>query len=300
MQHLARNVSVLLCVLLLVSVGLFGQAESGTVSGTITDNTGAVVPGATVTMTSVNTAQTRSAVTGSAGEYAVPSLRPDTYSITVEREGFQKYSRKVVVDVGSRIDLSAQLSVSGASTTVEVTSSGETAAVNTETQTLSQVITAQDITNLPTLTRNPYDLVATSGNVSEDQQSGRGAGVAVNGQRSSDTNILLDGGENVDLFNASVGQSVPLDSVQEFRVATSNYTAEYGRAGGGVVNVTTKSGSNQFHGSLYEFNRVSALSSNPYQNDANDIPKAGLHAQSVWLRPRRTNRQEQTVLLQQH
>jgi len=188
MQHLARSVSVLLWVLLLVSVGLFGQAESGTVSGTITDNTGAVVPGATVTMTSVNTAQTRSAVTGSAGEYAVPSLRPDTYSITVEREGFQKYSRKVVVDVGSRIDLSAQLSVSGASTTVEVTSSGETAAVNTETQTLSQVITAQDITNLPTLTRNPYDLVATSGNVSEDQQSGRGAGVAVNGQRSSDTN----------------------------------------------------------------------------------------------------------------
>ena len=104
-QHLARSVSVLLCVLLLVSVGLFGQAESGTVSGTITDNTGAVVPGATVTMTSVNTGQTRSTVTGSAGEYAIPSLRPDTYGITVEREGFQKYSRKVAVDVGSRIDL---------------------------------------------------------------------------------------------------------------------------------------------------------------------------------------------------
>jgi hypothetical protein len=102
---LARRVSVLLCVLLLVSVGLFGQAESGTVSGTITDNTGAVVPGATVTMTSVNTGQTRSTVTGSAGEYAIPSLRPDTYGITLEREGFQKYSRKVAVDLGSRIDL---------------------------------------------------------------------------------------------------------------------------------------------------------------------------------------------------
>jgi len=275
MQHLARNASVLLCTLLLVSLGLFGQAESGTVSGTITDNTGAVVPGATVTMTSVNTGQTRSTVSGSAGEYAIPSLRPDTYNITVEHEGFQKYSRKVVVDVGSRVDLSAQLSVSGASTTVEVTAAGETAAVNTETQTLSQVVTAQDITNLPTLTRNPYDLVATSGNVTEDQQSGRGAGVAVNGQRSSNTDILLDGGENVDLFTAVVGQSVPLDSVQEFRVATSNFTAEYGRAGGGVVNVTTKSGSNEFHGSLYEFNRVSALSSSPYQNDANDIAKPG-------------------------
>jgi len=101
MQHLARSVSVLLCVLLLVSVGLFGQAESGTVSGTITDNAGA---GATVTMTSVSTGQTRSTVTGFRSEYAIPSLRPDTYGITVEREGFQKYSRKVAVDVGSRID----------------------------------------------------------------------------------------------------------------------------------------------------------------------------------------------------
>jgi len=235
MRETVRKVGATLGVLLLASVWLFGQAETGTISGTITDNSGAVVPGATVTVMSVNTGLSRSTTAGSAGEYAVPSLKPDTYSITVEHEGFQKYTRKVVVDVGSRVDLSAQLSVSGASTTVEVTASGETAAVNTETQSLSQVVTAQDIANLPTLTRNPYDLVATSGNVTEDQQSGRGAGVAINGQRSSNTDILLDGGENVDLFTAAVGQSVPLDSVQEFRVVTSDFTAEYGRAGGGVV-----------------------------------------------------------------
>ncbi len=136
-------------------------------------------------------------------------------------------------------------------------------------------MTAQQITDLPTLTRNPYDLVATSGNVAEDTNSGRGAGYAINGQRSANTDILLDGGENVDLFTATVGQSVPLDSVQEFRVVTSNFTAEYGRAGGGVINVTTKSGTNQFHGSLYEFNRVSALAANTYQNDANGIAKPG-------------------------
>ena len=111
-------------------------------------------------------------------------------------------------------DVSAQLNVTGSSTTVEVTASGETAAVNTETQTLSQVITAQQIADLPTLTRNPYDLVATAGNVAEDTNSMRGAGFAINGQRSSDTDILLDGGENVDLFTATVGQSVPLDSVR--------------------------------------------------------------------------------------
>ena len=275
MRETVRKVGATLGVLLLASVWLFGQAETGTISGTITDNSGAVVPGATVTVMSVNTGLSRSTTAGSAGEYAIPSLKPDTYSITVEHEGFQKYTRKVVVDVGSRVDLSAQLSVSGASTTVEVTAAGETAAVNTETQSLSQVVTAQDIANLPTLTRNPYDLVATSGNVTEDQQSGRGAGVAINGQRSSNTDILLDGGENVDLFTSTVGQSVPLDSVQEFSVLTNNFTAEYGRAGGGVVNVTTKSGTNQFHGSLYEFNRVSALSTNTYQNNANDIPKQG-------------------------
>jgi hypothetical protein len=85
----------------------------------------------------------------------------------------------------------------------------------------------------------------------------------------------LDGGENVDLFIATVGQSVPLDSVQEFRVMTSDFTAEYGRAGGGVINVATKSGTNQFHGSLYEFNRVSALAANTYQNNANGVAKPG-------------------------
>ena len=275
MRDAIRKVGALFCVLLLASVGLFGQAETGTVSGTITDNSGAVVSGATVTLSSVNTGQSRTSTTGSSGDYAIPSLRPDTYTITVEHSGFQKFSRQIKVDVGSRVDVSTQLGITGASTTVEVTAAGEAAAVNTETQTLSQVITAQDITNLPTLTRDPYDLVATSGNVVEDTQSGRGAGFAINGQRSSNTDVLLDGGENVDLFTATVGQSVPLDSVQEFRVVTSDFTAEYGRAGGGVVNVTTKSGTNQFHGSLYEFNRVAALAANTYQNDANGVAKPG-------------------------
>ena len=101
----------------------------------------------------------------------------------------------------------------------------------------------------------------------------RGAGYAINGMRSASTNILLDGSENVDTFTASVGQTVPLDSVQEFSVLTNNFTAEYGRASGGVVNLVTKSGTNAFHGSAYEYNRVSALSSNTFQNDDTDTPK---------------------------
>ena len=275
MQHKAFKLAAIVTVLLLSAVWLFGQAETGLISGTVTDSSNAVVPGAKVTVVATTTGYTRSVTSASAGEYTISNLPPTTYALTIEHAGFQNYTRQVKVDVGSKVEVSAQLNVTGSSTTVEVTASGETATVNTETQSLSNVVTAQQITDLPTLTRNPYDLVATSGNVAEDTQSMRGAGYAINGQRSADTDILLDGGENVDLFTATVGQSVPLDSVQEFRVVTSDFTAEYGRAGGGVINVTTKSGTNQFHGSLYEFNRVSALAANTYQNDANDIAKPG-------------------------
>jgi len=273
MQHAPIASIAVLSVLLLTSVCLSGQVETGLVSGVVTDRSNAVVPGAKVAVVSSNTGLTRSTTTSSAGEYTITNLKPDYYILTIEHDGFQKYTRPIQVLVGSRFNVSAQLTVMGVSTTLEVTTSGETGAANTETQSLSQIVTAQQITDLPTLTRNPYDLVATSGNVAEDTQSGRGAGYAINGQRSADTDILLDGGENVDLFFATVGQSVPLDSVQEFRVVTSNFTAEYGRAGGGVINVTTKSGTNQFHGSLYEFNRVSALAANTYQNNANEIAK---------------------------
>ncbi len=259
----------LLCILLLSSVWLFGQAETGVIEGTVTDSSNAVVTGAKVTVVSAQTGLTRSTTTTSAGEYTITNLKPDTYNVTIEHAGFQKYSRQVQVLIGSKNEVSAQLAVTGTSTTVEVSASGETATVNTESQTLSTVVTSKEVTELPTLTRNPYDLIATSGNVNADANSGRGAGYAINGARSADTDILLDGGENVNLFDTTVGQSVPLDTVQEFSVLTSNYSAEYGRAGGGVVNVATKSGTNQFHGSLYEFNRVSALAANTEQNNAN-------------------------------
>ncbi len=275
MNRTALRLVSVLAILTLFSVWAFGQAETGSINGTVTDKTGAVVVGAKITATSIDTGLTRSTTSGSSGEYAITNLPPHPYDVTIEAQGFQKYTQRVKVGVGSMNDVSAKLSVTGASTTVEVTGSAEVATVNTENQTLSQVITSKQVVELPTLTRNPYDLVATAGNVTEDNNSGRGAGYAINGARSSDTDILLDGGENVDLFTATVGQSVPLDSVQEFSVLTNNFTAEYGRAGGGVVNVATKSGTNAFHGTMYEFNRVSALAANTYNNDANDIAKPG-------------------------
>jgi outer membrane receptor protein involved in Fe transport len=226
----------------------------------------------------------RAAATNQSGLYSVPDLPIGVYEVTIEATGFAAYKGKVEVTVGSTVTFNAALKVGSATEVVEVTAGeSEVAKVNTENQTLSNTITAREVVELPSLTRNPYDFVKTSGNVSEGGYGGsamggqgltlRGAGVSINGQRAASTDLLLDGTENVDLFAAVVGQAVPLDSVQEFSVLTNNFTAEYGRAGGGVVNVATKSGTNNIHGSAYEFNRVSALASNTPENDANGVPK---------------------------
>ncbi|HUN89619.1 MAG TPA: TonB-dependent receptor [Terriglobales bacterium] len=265
----------IVATLLLIATGIcFAQTETGQISGTVKDASDAVVANAKVTVKSINTGLTREATTNSAGLYTVSSLRPDKYEVTVEATGFQKYTTRLEVTVGSRAEVSARLVVGTSAVTVEVLGSTEGVAVNTETSTLSQVVSASQVSELPSLNRNPYDLVSTAGNVSNDQQSsGRGTGFSINGQRSASTDILLDGGENVDTFTAGVGQSVPMDSVQEFSVLTSNFTAEYGRASGGVVNVVTKGGTNSFHGSAYEYNRVSKLTANTEDNNSNGVAR---------------------------
>jgi outer membrane receptor protein involved in Fe transport len=270
MKRLCMHLSVLMA--LLAGSILWAQTETGQITGTITDPTGAAIAGATIVARSTATGSARTVTTSSDGSYNITNLLPGEYLIRVSNPGFGQTEKRVTVTVGSRLGQDFQLEVSTASTTVEVTESGTE--VNTETQTLSQTVSQQEIRELPNLTRNPYQFVALAGNVSDAGMGTRGAGVAINGQRESSTNILLDGASNNDEFAGAIGQQVPLDSVQEFSVLTSNFTAEYGRASGGVVNVATKSGSNDFHGTLYEFNRVSALSSNSFQNNANGIDKA--------------------------
>ncbi len=268
MRFTSKSIA-LLALLSLLTVFALAQTETGQITGVIHDATGAVLSGATVTVKSATTGLTRQATTNSQGVYTFSSLKPDSYDVTVDANGFQKFKQRVQVAVGSSNDVSPKMTVGSAGTTIEVTGTSDVAVVNTETQTLSQVINSQQLSELPTSpTRNPYALVGTSGNVAEDNNSGRGAGYAINGQRSSSTSILLDGAENVDTFTATVGQTVPLDSVEQLSILTNNFTAEYGRASGGVVNVVTKSGTNTLHGSAYEFNRNSALSANTFQNNS--------------------------------
>ncbi len=261
------------------------QLEAGQISGTVLDQSDAVVPNATVSIRDTDTNSVRTVVSSAAGAYLVPGLAPGNYEVTVTAGAFKTFTAKVEVTVGGHVTLDAKLSVSATTTEVEVVGEGG-AQVNTQTQEMSQVVDTNQIANLPSLTRNPYDFVAIAGNVSGgdnstnsgataidatgsgQNQTDRGVGYAINGQRQSGTEVLLDGVENVSIFGAGIGEDIPLDATQEFSVITSNYSAQYGRASGGVINVTTKQGTNSFHGTATEYNRLSAYTANTYANDS--------------------------------
>lgn len=280
-MKLAVKIMLSLIVCALTSAVVWGQVETGTISGTVRDTSGGAVAGATVTARNTATSAQRSVTTGDNGQYTIPSVPAGVYEVTVTSTGFAKYTTQVEVTVGATVTVEPQLSVSNQTTTVEVVAAGGVE-VNTQNQELSQIVNTQQMADLPSLTRNPYDFVQISGNVSsgdrtaqgmDQNTTSRGVGFALNGQRESGTEILLDGVENVDLFGAALGEQVPLDSVQEFRVITNNFDAQYGRASGGVVNVSTKSGSNSFHGGAWEFNRLGAYTANTFGNAVTGAPK---------------------------
>lgn len=262
-----------LFVLVMVSGAAMAQ-ESGQLTGRVTDPQDRVVPGASVTVKSVGTGAERTTTADDQGSYTVTSLQPGLYDVIVKSGSFAESSQRVEITVGSKVSLDTKLSTQSVAASVDVVAGAGGTEINTTDQQLSDVVTNQQVRELPTLTRNPYDLVGIAGNVTvEGAGGGRGTGFAINGQRSASTSILLDGGENTDNFTATVGQLVPLDSVQEFRVITGNFSAEYGRATGGIVNVATIAGNNEFHGTGYGFNRISRLASNGFDNNARGIPR---------------------------
>jgi Carboxypeptidase regulatory-like domain/TonB dependent receptor len=288
-----RHRTALFLGMVLLAILAFGSVaqgqETGQISGTVTDPTGAVVPNATVVIKNIGTNATRTATSNSTGAYVVTGLEPANYELTVTNAGFHPFSTRVEVTVAAKVTVDAKLSVTQENTSVEVTAEGG-AQANTQTQELSQIVNATQVAQFPSLTRNPYDFVALAGNVSagDSTNSGdsrnasngnaqnadtRGVGFNINGQRSSGTEILLDGVENISVFADNVGVYIPQDATQEFRIQTSNYEAQYGRASGGIVNVTTKSGTNAFHGGLWEFNRLSAYTANTVLNAQQGFPK---------------------------
>jgi len=257
------------------------QTTQGEIVGTVRDPQGAAVPGVTVTVTNVGTGLTRTGTTADTGSFRFPALPTGIYDLTAEKQGFSKLVLKgIKVSVDETRTIEASIAIASQSTTVNVES--DALLVNTETQHLGDVINETEVTELPLNGRNFAQLALLNAGVAAfggggGQQGGEGgvSGYSSNGQRSSSNNFMVDGIDNNNYQGGSVGQLPSVDSIQEFQVQTNNYSAEYGRNSGSVVNLVTKSGTNQFHGSLYEFLRNDVLDARNFF--ANNTPELRLN-----------------------
>src|SRR5437879_4555868 len=261
----------IMAVCLFATFSAYAQVGTTSLHGTVTDKTGASVSGAKVSLDNLGQAVHRELQTGASGEYEFLALPPGTYALTIEKAGFRKFERKnLQLLVNSPATANATLELGSTSETIEV--SAQAAALNTSDASLGIAFNEHQVKELPMDGRNVPDIlslqagVVYTGNradINTDVDTRIGS---FNGARSDQSNITLDG---VDV-NTSGGYAftaalpVTLDSVQEFRVTTTNYNADQGASSGGQVSLVTKSGSNQFHGSAYEYNRNTYTSANDY------------------------------------
>lgn len=252
-------------VLVLLACALAEAQTTTTLFGTVTDKSGAVVPSAQITAMNVGTNQARTAETNTQGEYRLEFLPAGEYTVEIGANGFKKFFQKGVVlqiNVPARVD--AQLDVGAVSESVEVT--GTAAAVNTENAQIGRTVENTELTTLPIVGRNVYTLLTLTPGVSSSQNSivlgypeqRTMINGGVDGGAGS-VNYFLDGGNNMTGLRNTGNIAPNPDAVEEFRVITNSYSAEYGRFAGGVVNILTRSGTNTFHGSAFEFLRNNKL-----------------------------------------
>jgi hypothetical protein len=242
---------MLVAVLLGLSLTAVAQTSRGTVSGTVTDPTGAVIAGANVVLTNTQTGVERTTTSSDEGQYRFEAVDLGTYNVKITASGFGEVTKtNLSVTANQTAEVSAQMAPAGQTVVVDVTTEG-TALLQTEAPVRGGNIETAQIQELPFAGRNPVALALTLPGVSTNR-FGFGVGTfSVNGARGRSNNFLIDGTENNDISVAGQGfQITNPDAVQEVSVQTSNYDAEFGRAGGAVVNTITKSGTNEFHGTL--------------------------------------------------
>ena len=281
-MHRRRLTYAILALCLCVwPVAAHGQQETATIVGTVIDGTGAIVPGATVMVTNVQTNISLTTQTDDRGAYAVASLRPGEYSLTVELSGFQKTIRTgVILQVAqvARIDLTLQ--TGQLTETVEVV--GNSPILETQTSSRGAVIDEKQIVELPLNGRDYNQLALLSPGVlpgTPRLASVNFKGVLnVNGNRTFNNVFLLDGVDNISYSNSFRGENVQLvqpsiEALQEFKIQTNAYSAEFGRSSGAVVNAVIKSGTNTLRGSVYEFLRNDSLDANNFFSNALGAPK---------------------------
>jgi hypothetical protein len=269
-----KNVLVVAVLLIITaSIGL-AQVDTGSLVGTVKDASGALLPNVTVTATNMDTGVHTAVKSDVNGNYVITPLHIGRYSVAIESTGFRKEIRNdIVLDVQQTIRLDFALQVGSVSQTMEV--SGAAPLLETESASLGDVVTSQTVELLPLNGRRYTDLAELTSGVSKviegpvnggssPTNGNAGGSFAVNGMRGDQNNFMLDGIDNNSNDNGDVAILSSVDAIAEFKIQTSNYSPEFGRSGGAVINATTKSGTNQFHGSAWEFFRNDALDSAQY------------------------------------
>ena len=258
---------------------LSAQVANATMNVVVQDGTGAIVPGASVTVTNNNTGQLRTGVTNDHGELQIPFLPVGPYSVTAKATGFKQTTiASLVLQVDQTAGIRITLQPGEVHEIVEV--GALAAALETETSSLGEVIENKKILDLPLNGRNPFALGLLTGNTTPMFGMGSNLPFIAGGGRFSANEVTLDGVDNNTVSNAgSIGRNgialIPsVDAVQEFKVKTSTFSAEFGHAAGAVVNATIKNGTNQFHGTAFEFLRNNQLDANNFFTNAAGQPRA--------------------------
>ncbi|MBO0797964.1 MAG: TonB-dependent receptor, partial [Blastocatellia bacterium] len=274
-QRLCRLLSTaalfVLYVFALTSEG-FAQIDQGTITGTVTDQLGAVIPKARVVVTHTQTQVKRESQTNEDGQYRVPYLPPGQYELTVESQGFK---RGRVVGIVLTVGLTATINVSLTAGTLQidaVTITTTPVQLERQSASLGNVVGSRQMIELPLLGRNPYSLLVLAPGVLPTGNTGTGP--IINGGRSNTSEILLDGAETRNATTNDITFVPPLEAVQEFNVITNGMSAEFGRSGGGVLTAGTRPGTNEIHGSFYEFLRNDKLNANSFFNNLRNVERS--------------------------
>ena len=273
--------------LLLVAVAVQAQSTTGSISGTISDESHAVLPGVTVTVVNIDTGLARTLVSDGEGRYRVLGLAPGVYRLTAELTGFSKVVREgLTVTIGTDVPQDVQLRVGGV--TENVTVAGEDTLLDLSTAVVGGVVTTKQIAELPLNGRSFMQLATLQPGVNVSRATERdfaggygGTQVTIAGARPEQTGYLMDGTNIADIGDKApssvAGVLLGVDTVQEFSVQTHGYSAEFGRAAGGVISAVTKSGTNTFRGTAFEFHRNSALDEKNYFDEGDEPPNFKRH-----------------------
>ncbi len=273
------------CLLLAPLASHAQSLEKGAIHGTVTDKSHAVVPGAKVTLTNPSTGIRRELTSGASGDYDFEAVPPGEYTIVAESAGFAVTTTKgIQLPIGSSITIDIEMPLKAQATTVEVTASGQV--VDTSTAGITQLLDSRSVENLPFPGRDYRDLATLS--PSAQVVPGLRGGIRLGGQQSDYSGLVIDGMDTTNnFFGENFGSletknlTVPIEAVEEFQVVTNGFAPEFGRATGGLLNVVTKSGTNELHGEAHEYYRGGGLTANDALNTPSNIDRQNQFGGSV-------------------